>query len=209
MKTVSIQSLREFAAQHDSKIIGRYNRSSVLVPIVEVHDELFILYEVRSETLNTQPGEVSFPGGKMDEGETPREAAVRETCEEIGVAIKDIEVLGELDRIRAYSNFTMYSFLGIINSNALKNAKFNEAEVKETFMVPISFFLENSPYVYECAVGPEIGNDFPYEKIKFKDGYNWRKGKTVIPIYEYEDRVIWGLTARITMNFINEIKEFL
>ena len=145
----------------------------------------------------------------MEEGETPRTTAVRETCEELGIETKDIEVFGELNRIRAYSNFTMYAFLGSIDYDVIQEAQFNRAEVKEIFFVPLDFFLNSDPFIYECDVIPDIKSDFPYEKIRFKDGYNWRKGKTVIPIYEYKDRVIWGLTARVTLSLVEELRAFL
>lgn len=204
-----MESIRAFSRQHEGKIIGAYSRASVLVPIVDIDGELNILYEVRSENLSTQPGEVSFPGGKLEECETPRAAAVRETCEELGIESKDVEVLCELDRIRTYSNFTMYAFLGVLDYDTVNKAQFNTGEVKELFYVPVDYFVQNKPLVYECDVIPDIGDDFPYDKVNFRDGYSWRKGRTAIPIYEHTEHVIWGLTARITMTLIEEIKAFL
>ncbi|HMA60291.1 MAG TPA: NUDIX domain-containing protein, partial [Halanaerobiales bacterium] len=64
------------------KPLGVKAKYAVLVPMLRLEDKLHLIYEIRSEEIGTQPGEVSFPGGRIEEGETAREAAVRETEEE-------------------------------------------------------------------------------------------------------------------------------
>ena len=190
--------------------IGKYSFFSVLAPLVEIKGELHVLYEVRSDNLTKQPGEVCFPGGSMEPGETPEQCAVRETCEELGIQPDAIRILGQLDTLYAYSNFTMYAFIGIIDGEKLARSIPNEDEVKEIFFVPLQEILEQEPYIYTMDVIPDIREDFPYEKVNFDDGYNWRKGRSEIPIYLYSDWVIWGLTGRITMNMaqiVGAIKE--
>ncbi len=186
--------------------IGKYRFFSVLVPLVEMDGELQVLYEVRSDLLIKQPGEVCFPGGAMEPGETPEECAVRETCEELGISPDAVRVLGQLDTLHTYSNFTMYAFLGVIAGASLALGTPNRDEVKETFFVPLREVLEQSPYIYKMDVIPDIREDFPYEKVRFDDSYNWRKGRAEIPIYLHEDRVIWGLTGRITKNLAEIIR---
>lgn len=183
-------------------VIGKYSFFSVLAPLVEIGGKLHVLYEVRSDNLTKQPGEVCFPGGSMEPGETPEECAVRETCEELGIQPDAIRVLGQLDTLYSYSNFTMYAFLGIIDGEKLAQGIPNEDEVKEIFFVPLEEILEQEPYIYNMDVIPDIREDFPYDRVNFNDGYNWRKGKSEIPIYLHEDWVIWGLTGRITKNMV-------
>ena len=55
---------------------------AVLVPLIEIDEELNLIYEVRSNSIE-QPGEISFPGGRIEDGESPEEAAIRETSEEL------------------------------------------------------------------------------------------------------------------------------
>jgi 8-oxo-dGTP pyrophosphatase MutT (NUDIX family) len=171
------------------------------------------LFEVRSDTLKHQPGEVSFPGGKMEGSETPEACAVRETCEELGLAAADVEVLGELNYIIVYSGFTMYAFLGLLDARALAAAVPSVEEVKEIFFVPLSFFLAEGPALYESAIVPQVAADFPTEKVSPDGRYNWRRGKHVVPIYTYVDpeanreRVIWGLTARLMNDFAKMLTE--
>lgn len=207
MKEISTSYLKEKFKDKVSRPIGKYNYSAVLVPIIEKEDGPHLLFEVRAEHLKRQPGEISFPGGKMEEGETPKQCAVRETCEELCISEDDIQVIGDLNYINSYNNFTLYSYLGIIKPGVVHNDSVSQDEVKEVFTVPLKFFLENEPYVYHYKLKPEIGDDFPYEQFKIDDSYDWRMGSSSVPIYTYEDWVIWGLTARLVQDFVNTIKE--
>lgn len=206
---ISITFLSDALKDLDPRPIGEHKYYAVLIPIIEKEDGLHILYQVRADTLRRQPGEISFPGGNMEEGELPLECAVRETHEEIGVPINDIHIISELNYINSYSNFTMYSFLGQIDEDVLAESKFSEAEVKELFTVPLQFFIDNDPYVYKYDLRPDVKEDFPYKEYGINESYNWRKGTSTVPFYTYNDRVIWGLTARLTQDFIRLIKEKL
>lgn len=198
MKQITIKDFEDTFRDREPKSLGAYQYYAVLVPLVEKDGKLHILYEVRAENLKRQPGEVCFPGGRIENGESAEECAVRETSEELNIKKSNIRVIAQMDFLHTYSNFTLYSLLGVIDYEVISKAEVNPDEVKETFLVPVSFFAENEPETYYFDVLPNIGPDFPYEKINLKDGYNWRKGKSTVPIYHYEDRVIWGLTARIT-----------
>ena len=207
MSKLTIKKIEKKVKGRTPKPIGRYSFFSVLVPLVEIDDELWVLYEIRSEKLTHQPGEVCFPGGGLEAGETQEEGAVRETCEELGIETSAIKILGQLDTLHTYSNFTMYSFLGVIRHEDLLLASPSVDEVKEYFLVPLDYLMETPPFVYEMDVSPNIGADFPYEIVNFDEGYNWRRGTAEIPIYTFEDKVIWGLTARITKNMVEIMKE--
>ncbi|MDR2163316.1 MAG: CoA pyrophosphatase [Clostridiales Family XIII bacterium] len=211
MGQIGIDEIVSKVRGHVPRPIGRYGYSSVLIPLVEKDGELHLLYEVRSDELRKQPGEIAFPGGRMEAGETPEQTAVRETCEELLMPESAVRCIAQLDYIISYSNFTMYSCLGEIDAGAI-DVEPNRGEVKETFLVPLSFFIENEPEVYVNRVAPIISEGFPLEKIHFKDGYTWRKGKATVPIYTWRDpvfgtdRVIWGLTARLTHSFVELIR---
>ena len=89
---------------------------SVLVPLIEINNELNLIYEVRSKSIKRQPGEISFPGGKIEDEESPLKAAVRETWEEIGVEEKYIEIITELDYATSKAGSFVFTFLGYINN---------------------------------------------------------------------------------------------
>ncbi|MCL1809717.1 MAG: CoA pyrophosphatase [Clostridiales bacterium] len=188
-------------------VIGKHSSYSVLVPLVEKDGELNLLFEVRSFGLKRQPGEVCFPGGKIEAGETEEECAVRETVEELGVRRESIRIISQLDSVHTYSNSTLYSFLGEIEHDELLHEKINRREVESVFYLPLAELVENEPFIYKMEVLPDVREDFPYDMINFSDGYNWRKGITEVPIYKIKGKIIWGLTARISHNFVNILRE--
>lgn len=207
MKKITIKDFEDTFRNREPKSLGSYQYYSVLVPLVEKDGELHILYEVRSENMRRQPGEVCFPGGRIENDESAEECAVRETSEELNIRQSDIKIIAQMDFLHTYSNFTLYSLLGIIDYEVIYGMTVNPDEVKEVFLVPVSFFAENEPEVYCFDVLPNIGPDFPYDKINLKDGYNWRSGKSMVPIYRYGDRAIWGLTARITNHLMDLVTD--
>ena len=207
MSKITIDKINKIIRGRTPSPIGYYSFYSVLVPLVEKDKQIHVLYEVRSELLSHQPGEVCFPGGAMEVGETEEQCAIRETCEELGIKADQIKVIGQLDTLYTYSNFTMYSFLGVISYEELIKGTPNNDEVREYFLVPLKYLMEKSPYLYKMEVIPDIKSDFPYEIVNFKEGYNWRRGRGEVPIYCYEDKVIWGLTARITKSMVEIIKD--
>lgn len=183
---------------------------SVLVPVVEREDGLYLLYEIRARHMERQPGEICFPGGELEEGESTMECALRETWEEIGISPDNIKVVNQLDTIYTYSNFAMYCYLGIIEESALSEMKLNGDEVEDVFLVSIETLIENDPSVYWTDIIPKPPEDFPYDAVTGGEPYNWRKGIAPVPVYrEIEGNVIWGLTARITKRFIDAVRKGL
>ena len=179
------------------------NRSyAVLVPLVEREGELCLLYEVRSRTLRRQPGEVCFPGGRMEPGERPEECALRETWEELAIPPERVKLLGRLDFIAHRANFLMQPVLGVVDSGALAAMRPSPAEVGEVFFVPVSHLMEHPPMEYTYSLIPTPAVNFPYEIIGIPRDYRWQNGHENVPVYPWEGHAIWGLTGRITRNFI-------
>ena len=204
---LKISDIEKIFSGRPPKIIGNYSNYSVLVPIVEKDGELNLLFEVRSSELKRQPGEVCFPGGEIENAETAEECAVRETVEELGIDYSAVKIIAELDSIHAYSNFTLYSFLGKLDYNELSRAKINDKEVESIFYVPLMEFVSNEPYIYKMEIIPDVREDFPYEMVNSSNGYNWRKGISEVPIYQIRGETIWGLTARIVHNLAKILRE--
>ena len=189
--------------------LGTYRYYAVMVPLVKKEDELFLLFEVRAEGLKRQPHEVCFPGGRREEGETMKECAIRETCEELQITPEQIRCIGQLDYLHTYSNFTLYPFLGVLDYETVMSLQVSQDEVKEVFLVPLKFFMENKPVTYQFDVLPQVSDDFPYEMINAEGGYNWRKGRSTVLIYRYDCYAIWGMTAMIVYHLINVMREEL
>ena len=74
---INIEQIKDKLQNRKLSTVGRHTFFSVLVPFVEMDGEIHILYEIRSQVIPTQPGEVCFPGGAIEPGETAREAAIR------------------------------------------------------------------------------------------------------------------------------------
>ncbi|SHK45680.1 NUDIX hydrolase [Paramaledivibacter caminithermalis] len=181
---------------------GKYKSYAILIPLIYVNGNIHLLFEIRSKSLKTQPGEICFPGGKIEENESPLESAIRETCEELNIKESNIEIIGQTDYIVTPFNLILYPFVGSIKDIDSKNINFNRDEVESIFTVPLDFFIHNTPETYFVNSKLEIPDNFPFEKIENGKVYNFRTGKYPIYFYEYDDYIIWGMTARITNNLI-------
>lgn len=179
---------------------------AVLIPLIEIDGETHILYELRSHDMSTQPGEISFPGGKVEEGESYREAAVRETMEELNISRDNIEVIEQLDYFVSYSNITIYCFLGKLSGVNVDKLRPNIGEVDHVFTVPLDFFLETEPDCYYLDVKTDLNDEFPYNLIPNGRDYKFRKGRQTVMFYYFKDYIIWGFTAKMTRKLIEIIK---
>lgn len=193
---------------HTPGLLDGKRSYAVLVPLVERADGLYVLYEVRAMTLRRQPGEVCFPGGHIESGETPEQCAVRETFEELGIPEQDIQVLGRLDFIAHRANFIMYPILAVISGETVNHMRPNPAEVGETFEVPLSHLLETDPIEYDYELIPSPARNFPYELLNIPKDYKWQTGSENVPVYPWQGRVIWGLTGRITRHLVQIIRQW-
>jgi peroxisomal coenzyme A diphosphatase NUDT7 len=177
----------------------QFLKFAVLLPLVEINNEVHILFEVRALNLRRQPGEVCFPGGKIEKGEDARKAAIRETSEELGIEESKIINVFPLDYMVSAFGTIIYPFAGTITeSNKIAP---NVTEVGEVFTVPLSFFKKNQPESYKInfQVQPEDG--FPFDLIIGGENYNWQTRTMDEYFYRYEDKVIWGLTAKVLTHF--------
>lgn len=201
--------LKEQLVQHKSRFIGEEGAfsSAVLIPLVEVDDEWHILFEVRSSMMRSQPGDICFPGGRIDATDTsPLAAAVRETSEELGVLSESVQILGELSPFIPSPSFIIYPFVATVEYNQIIHS-YNEEEVAEVFTVPIDWLLSYEPYMHKVAVEIVPPADFPYEKIVNGEEYQWRTRYIEEWFFDYGQYTIWGMTAKILKHFIEIIKQ--
>lgn len=190
-----------------------YRHFSILIPIVSKSGssdkkqvEPHLLYEVRASRLDRQPGEVCFPGGLIEEGESPMECAIRETEEELGIDRSGIEIISEIDSVCSTSGSQIHCFLGSITPEAFENMVPSEDEVAEVFTVSVGELMNMEPEMYTNRLRQEPDPDFPYGKVTDGKMYPWRSGTAPVPVYETGERIIWGLTGRITKQFVEVLK---
>ena len=199
---MKIEEIRLKLNERPVGVIGDRKEFAVLIPLVETNEGLSLLYEVRGKTVK-QPGDVCFPGGKIEKGEDVITAALRETEEEMGIARGDIEVLGRFDSLLEVNRLRLHTVVGLVNGEAISKIKLNY-EVSEYFTVPLNYFEENKPDYFKQEVIQDT-TGFPYEKHGLDPNYKWRKAFQDTFFWHYDGHCIWGLTSAITEWFINHL----
>lgn len=151
-----------------------------------------IVLEVRASTLEQQPGEVCCPGGHVEPEETPREAAVRETCEELLVSPTQVTVLGSLGTVAGPGGLPLHVFVATLTDYV---GTFSADEVASVFTLPLCWLLTHDPEVYTVTYDPHPPEDFPWDRVEGGCGYHWRSKREEVPFYDTKP-VVWGATAR-------------
>lgn len=158
--------------------------AAVLVPLVERQDGFSVLLTQRTADLKAHAGQISFPGGRLETGDTDAAAgALRETHEEIGLASHHIEILGALDTYVTVTGYEVTPVVGAVTPPL--DLKPDPTEVADIFEVPLAFFLDPANHQRHSRV---IGEE---------DGRKVMRAFYAIP---YGDRYIWGATAGMLIN---------
>ena len=156
--------------------------AAVLVAVIE-RDEPTVLLTQRTAHLKEHSGQVAFPGGKIDADETPRDAALREAEEEIGLSRGAVEPLGFLDLYMTTLGYRIVPLLARVAPPF--ELVLNKAEVEETFEVPLAFLMEP-------------GNLQRHSR-------EWQGMTRSYYAIPFEKRYIWGVTAGILRNLHERI----
>ncbi|MCF6139071.1 NUDIX hydrolase [Pseudalkalibacillus berkeleyi] len=199
----------EHMKNHKPSILGNqaFKEFSVLIPLIEKEDELHVLFEVRSLQMRRQPGEICFPGGKVDpKDQKVEDTAIRETMEELRVTRASITNVYPFDYMVSPFGTIVFTFAGFLNGEA-SELNPNPDEVEEVFTVPLSFFKENHPEIHHVNFNVKPDDTFPFDLIPNGRDYDWSARAFEEYFYRYEDKVIWGMTARILYHFVEKLKE--
>ena len=158
----------------------KYKKAAVLCLFDCNYENLNIILTLRSKKLKTHPGQISFPGGKLNKKETNYDCALRETYEEIGIKKESIHTLGELNFYLSGSNFLIKPIVGV--TEGTYNFSLNKKEVDKVFYFPINFLFNRKNLTKS-----------------FYESKSINKKKFFYDIY-WNDMRIWGTTALILVH---------
>ena len=156
-------------------------RAAVLLPFVKRASGWHLLYTQRPETMPNHAGQISFPGGKVEAGETALEAALRETEEEVGLRADALTPIGRLPSFDAAGTFRVTPFAALVDPDA--EVVIDAHEVAEAFEVPINFLMDPANHESRRQTWGERTYDVWYMPYTGPDGVF---------------RNIWGMTAGMT-----------
>jgi 8-oxo-dGTP pyrophosphatase MutT (NUDIX family) len=174
------------------------SKYAVLIPWVNTQEGDALLLEVRSQKVK-QPGEVCFPGGRVEPGETIAEAAVRETCEELGVTAGDIHDVHELEPLVMGDGREVCPVTARLSIGDLPELKLSEDEVADVFFLPAAWLAAHEPVHFDLASTPD--EDIPDGLLAYLLRYGDYRHTGSTDWLEYEGHGIWGLTARIIRKY--------
>ena len=199
---MNIQTFRDKFIHHTPTLQNLRGQSAVLVPLVERNGQLFLLYEVRSQLVR-QPGEVCFPGGRMENSETPEECAIRETWEELGIPANAIDIIGTLDYLYVRGDCLLHPVLAQVDATILSHLSISADEVADTLLVSLDWLQSHPPVFYRHHQNVDVPG-FPFEDVGITADYHWRPHYLEVPIYHGLPYPLWGLTAHITYHLLEK-----
>ncbi|MAD45859.1 MAG: CoA pyrophosphatase [Oceanospirillaceae bacterium] len=180
MKPSLSEYLQQRLDQHRPRRIQQPElaEAGVLVALTD-EDDPHLLLTLRSVNLSSHRGEVAFPGGKRDpEDRDIIATALREAHEEVALAAQDVQVLGELDQVVSRFGYLITPVLAVVPPGL--DYQPNPAELDAVFMAPLDLFRQPPAEYFE-------------------------RGTTSIPSYRYENFHIWGLTAMMIAEMMNNL----
>jgi 8-oxo-dGTP pyrophosphatase MutT (NUDIX family) len=165
----------------------RLKCAAVLIPLVWWKDEWHLVFTRRTETVEHHKGQVSFPGGGCNLDETtPEETALREAEEEIGLKMGDVRLLGRLNDVVTITHYRVTPVVGVMPWPY--EVRLELAEVGRAFTIPL-LWLANRANWDEQPITPD-GMRRPFPVVRY---------------HEYDGEILWGASARMTLNFLSAL----
>ena len=184
------------------------NGAAVMLCLVPRGGECSVLLEVRSMDLDRQPGEICFPGGVIEDGETPLMAAVRETTEELLVTEGEISVIAPLFEIDSPGGGNVWCFLAELPEY---QGTFSRDEVDHVLEVPLRWFFAHPARQAETFLVTEPGSGYPFELIPGGRNYPFRRTRRISYFYDLsgfgERTSLWGMTAMLVHAFLVRLRK--
>ncbi len=181
-------ALKEYEGRPlEAPLRERLTASAVLAPLYEAEGDVHLLFTLRSSKVHDHKGQISFPGGKREEGETSLECALRETEEEIGIHPQDVDIIGKLDEVPVISNHVITPYVGIVPYPHTLTV--NPDEIERVIPLPLEGFFD--PAIYHLQLTPFMGRNVP------------------VHFFRFPEATVWGATARIVVKLLSTAYGFL
>lgn len=159
---------------------------AVLALFYPSNEQLNVILLKRPKTMRNHPGQIAFPGGRQDEGETFEQTAIRETMEEIGVTADKYSIVGQIDPLYIPpSRFYVHCFVGWIPERPAYTP--NPAEVETILEIPHTHFLD------------EVNRNKSEQDFGF--------GPITVPYFTFEEHKIWGATSVMLYELAHRIEK--
>ena len=162
--------------------IDQFTPAAVLIAITEREKPGMLLLH-RPSNMRAHPGQIAFPGGKCDPGETPTESALREAEEELGINPGSVSVIGHGDTHRTGTGFEITPVIGVVPADL--EIRPNPAEVAQWFEAPVNFVLNPANQVQKTLEWE--GVEHAYIEI------------------QWQEHRIWGVTGAIIQNLTRRL----
>ena len=169
--------------ERETMSIEGFRQAAVLVPLLRGPGGLELLFTVRSAALSNHAGQISFPGGRSDPGETPTQTARRETLEEVGLRVQEDALLGELSELPSPARYVVTPIVGVVDWP--QPLTLNPAEVEEAFTVPLGALRTLEPRT----------------EVRYLEGM-----ERTLYYYPWQERMIWGMTGNILKNLLDVLE---
>lgn len=148
-----------------------------------------LLLTLRAESLRSHAGQWAFPGGRIDEGETPEQAALRELAEEVGVVLGETAVLGRLDDYATRSGYVITPV--VVWAGAAREALPQESEVASIHRIPLTEFLRADAPLLNQVRGAE------HPVLRMPVGERWIAAPTAAFLYQFRELCLLGRPTRV------------
>jgi 8-oxo-dGTP pyrophosphatase MutT (NUDIX family) len=180
-----IRRLRHLPDGDPPRLEG-FRSAAVLVPILRQEDGWRLLFTRRTETVQSHKGQVSFPGGTAEPGDlSPEDTALREAFEEIGLLARDVTILGRLAHLATVSNFLITPILARIPWPYAFHLSVEE--VSHIFTIPLTWLADPAHWEERPRILPS------------------GKQENVVHYQPYDGEILWGISARITLELLYSV----
>ena len=170
----------QWPAELRKRLTDDLRLAGVLIPIMQRADDLTVLLTQRAADLRHHPGQIAFPGGRMEAGDEDLcVTALRETSEEVGILPEQVSVIGYLDAMPTMTGYAVTPVIGLVEASA--ELVIDPIEVEYAFEVPLEFLLDE--------------RNIQHNEREFEG--------RMVPMVEfhYDEQRIWGATAHMLQVF--------